>query len=105
MTGTRTWLASDQGNGKRAMGLGIPSDVRDVVARVCARPDVLDACRHRDLGSVIAVLNAHGVTQGKLAELTGIPQGRLSEYKTGKHAPKAASIFQAFADGVGMPLA
>jgi transcriptional regulator with XRE-family HTH domain len=86
------------------MALGVHSDVRDVVVRVCVRPDVLDACRHRDLGTVIAVLNAHGVTQGKLAELTGIPQGRLSEYKTGKHTPRAASIFQAFADGVGMPL-
>jgi len=71
---------------------------------VCAHNDVLDACRHRDLGTVIAVLNAHGLTQGKLAELTGIPQGRLSEYKTGKHTPRAASIFQHFADGVGMPL-
>ena len=37
------------------MALGIPSDVRDVVARVCARPEVLDACRRRDLGTVIAV--------------------------------------------------
>jgi transcriptional regulator with XRE-family HTH domain len=44
------------------------------------------------------------VTQGKLAELTGIPQGRLSQYKTGKHTPRAASIFQQFADGIGMPL-
>lgn len=87
------------------MALGVPSDVRDVVIRVCARPDVLDACRHRDLGTVIAVLNANGVTQGKLAELTGIPQGRLSEYKTGKYTPRAVSIFRDFADGVGMPLA
>jgi hypothetical protein len=29
------------------MALGV-SDVREVVERVCARPDVLDACRHRD---------------------------------------------------------
>jgi transcriptional regulator with XRE-family HTH domain len=86
------------------MALGVTSDVRGIVDRVCARDDVLAACRRRDLGTVIAVLNAHGVTQGKLAELTGIPQGRLSEYRTGKHTPRAASIFQAFADGVGMPL-
>src|SRR6266849_2909931 len=87
------------------MALGVPSDVRDIVSRVCARSDVLDACRRRDLGTVIAALNAHGVTQGKLAELTGIPQGRLSEYKTGKYTPRAVSIFQSFADGVDMPLA
>jgi transcriptional regulator with XRE-family HTH domain len=86
------------------MALGVPSDVREIVRRVCARSDVLDACHRHDLGTVITVLNAQGVTQGKLAELTGIPQGRLSEYKTGKHTPRAVSIFQAFADGVDMPL-
>jgi transcriptional regulator with XRE-family HTH domain len=79
------------------------SDVREVVERVCARPDVLDACRHRDLGIVIEVLGGHGVTQGQVADLTGISQGRLSEYKQHKITPRAASIFQAFADGLGMP--
>jgi transcriptional regulator with XRE-family HTH domain len=87
------------------MALGVLSDVREIVSRVCARSEVLDACRRRDLGIIIAALNAHGVTQGKLAELTGIPQGRLSEYKTGKYKPRAISIFQSFADGVDMPLA
>lgn len=87
------------------MALGVSSDVRGIVDRVCTRSDILDACRRRDLGTVIAALNAHGVTQGKLAELTGIPQGRLSEYKTGKYTPRAVSIFQTFADGIGMPLA
>jgi tetratricopeptide (TPR) repeat protein len=45
------------------------------------------------------------VTQGQLAGLTGIPQGRLSEYKTGKYVPRAVGIFEAFADGVGLPRA
>jgi hypothetical protein len=87
------------------MALGVPSDVREVVRRVCARNDVLDACRHRDLGTVIAVFGAHGVTQGLLATLTGISQGRLSQYKTGSVTPKASSTFQDFADGIGMPQA
>jgi hypothetical protein len=86
------------------MALGVTPDVREIVSRVCARDDVLAACRRRDLGTVVAVLNAHGVTQGKLAELTGIAQGRLSQYKTGRHTPRAASIFQQFADGIAMPL-
>jgi transcriptional regulator with XRE-family HTH domain len=87
------------------VAVGVSPDVREVVRRVCTRSDVLDACHRGDLGTVIAALNAHGVTQGKLAELTGIPQGRLSEYKTGKYAPRAASTFLAFADGVDMPAA
>jgi hypothetical protein len=86
------------------MALGIQPEVREIVMRVCARSDVLEACRRRDLGAIIAVLNNYGVTQGKIAELTGIPQGRLSEYKTGRRTATAVSIFVAFADGIGMPL-
>jgi hypothetical protein len=81
------------------------SDVRATVTKVCTRTDVLDACRERDLGTVIAVLGAHGVTQGQISGLTGIPQGRLSEYMTRKRVPRASSTFQAFADGVGIPSA
>jgi transcriptional regulator with XRE-family HTH domain len=79
------------------------SDVREVVERVCARPDVLDACRHRDLGIVIEVLGSHGVTQGRIAGLTGISQGRLSQYMNHKISPQKTSIFEKFADGLGMP--
>ena len=77
--------------------------IREVAGRVCARKDVLDACERRDLGAVITLLGAQGVTQGQLSVLTGIPQGRLSEYKTHKRAPSATSTFEAFADGLGMP--
>ena len=79
------------------------SDVRAIVTKVCARPDVLDACRRGDLGTVIAVLGTHGVTQGLISSLTGIAQGRLSEYKTGKRKPLASSTYRDFADGLGMP--
>jgi hypothetical protein len=70
------------------MAVDIPA-IREVVDRVCTRKDVLDACKRRDLGAVITVLCAHGITQGQLAALTGIPQGRLSEYKTRKRIPAA----------------
>ena len=84
------------------MAVDIPV-IREVVERVCTRQDVLDACKRRDLGAVITVLCAHGVTQGQIAGLTGITQGRLSEYKTHKRMPTATSTFEAFADGLGMP--
>jgi hypothetical protein len=48
--------------------------VRQIVERVCARQDVLDACARRILGFVITALMAHGLTQGKIAELTGNPK-------------------------------
>jgi hypothetical protein len=84
------------------MAVDIPA-IREVVERVCTRKDVLDSCKRRDLGAVITVLCAHGITQGQLSALTGIPQGRLSEYKTRKRMPAATSTFEAFADGLGMP--
>ena len=78
------------------MAVDIPA-IREIVERVCTRPDVLDACKRRDLGTVITVLCAHGITQGQIAALTGIPQGRLSEYKTGKRIPIGTSTFETFA--------
>jgi tetratricopeptide (TPR) repeat protein len=84
------------------MAVDVPV-IREVVERVCTRKDVLDACARRDLGAVIAVLGAHGITQGQLSALTDIPQGRLSEYKTHKREPAATSTFEKFADGLGMP--
>ena len=81
------------------------ADVRAIVERVCARPDVLDACARRDLGAVISALGSAGVTQGQVSALTGVPQGRLSEWKTGKREAKGVSTFQKFADGVGLPAA
>lgn len=81
------------------------ADVRLIVERVCTRPDVLNACRNRDIGFVIDELGTNGVTQGQIAALTGLTQGRLSEYKNRKRtgARARASTLEAFADGVGLP--
>jgi len=79
------------------------SRVREIIGRVFARREVPAACRRRDLGEVIRVLGAHGVTQGKIAELTGLSQGRLSEWAGGKRAPRATSTFESFADGLVLP--
>jgi transcriptional regulator with XRE-family HTH domain len=92
----------DLENGKRAMALGI-FEVREIVDRVFAQQDVLDACARRDLGRVIMILGAQGLTQGRIAELTGISQGRLSEWAGRKRKPRASSVFEAFADGLGVP--
>ena len=84
------------------MALGI-FEVREIVERVFAQQDVLDACARRDLGRVIMILGAQGLTQGRISELTGISQGRLSEWARHKRKPRASSVFEAFADGLGLP--
>lgn len=83
-----------------------PADARAIVERVCARPEVLGACARRDLGAVISALTdkrSGGLSQGRIAELTGISQGRLSEWVNRKREPKGVATFQKFANGVGMP--
>jgi tetratricopeptide (TPR) repeat protein/transcriptional regulator with XRE-family HTH domain len=79
------------------------ADVRPIVDRVCARPDVLEACRKRDLGYVIKTLWENGLTQGKMGALTGRPQGRISEWARGKRAPQHASVIDEIATGLGFP--
>jgi len=74
-------------------------EVREIVKRVFARQDVVDACRRRDLGAIVPVLGSHGISQGQIAGLTGIPQGRLSEYKTGKRSPTLNTL-EALANGL-----
>jgi len=68
-----------------------PVGARAIVEHVCARPDVLDACARRDLGAVIEALTdkrTGGLTQGKVAELTGIPQGRALGLDSTAPSPK-----------------
>lgn len=77
--------------------------VQEILEHVFARQDMIEACEQRDVGAIIRLLAKHGITQGKIASLTGIAQGRLSEYKTGKRVPSATSTFEAIADGLGMP--
>jgi transcriptional regulator with XRE-family HTH domain len=77
--------------------------LEDRLEEIFARQDMLDACQRRDVGAIIRILGRHGITQGQIATLTGIAQGRLSEYKTGKRVPTASSTFEAFAEGLSMP--
>jgi transcriptional regulator with XRE-family HTH domain len=80
-------------------------EISEIVKRVFARQDVIEACKRRerrDIGLIISVLGSHGISQGLIAGLTGIPQGRLSEYKTGKRQPTLNTL-EDFANGLGVP--
>jgi hypothetical protein len=84
------------------MAVDIPG-IREIVERVCTRPDVLDACKRRDLGFVITALCAAGMTQDQIGASTGKTQGRISQYMNHKVIPAATKTFMEFADGLGMP--
>ena len=79
------------------------NEVRALMERVFARQEALDACAARDLGAIITILKAHGMTQGQISELTGISQGRLSEWARGRRVPLASSTFESFASGLRIP--
>ncbi|MBV9856097.1 MAG: helix-turn-helix transcriptional regulator [Streptosporangiaceae bacterium] len=77
--------------------------VRERLDAVFARQDTFEACKRRDLGALIRILSAHGITQGQVSAMTGIAQSRLSDYKRGKHQATYASTLETIADGLGMP--
>jgi hypothetical protein len=87
------------GNGKHAKALAT-SEVRRILEQACARQDIL-ACARRDLGAIIGALGAHGLKQGQITDMTGIHQGRPSEYMIGKRSAQASTTFENFADGLG----
>jgi transcriptional regulator with XRE-family HTH domain len=77
--------------------------LRAKLAAVFARQDFYQACKRRDAGAMIAILNGNGVTQGQIAARTGLAQSTLSNYKRGKIHAEFASTFESLADGLGMP--
>jgi transcriptional regulator with XRE-family HTH domain len=86
-------------------------EVQRRIERVFAREDVLEACIRRDRGEdkptcdmnvILNALKSHGITQGVISGLTGIPQGRLSEYKSGKFHPTFDTL-EKIADGLALP--
>jgi transcriptional regulator with XRE-family HTH domain len=77
--------------------------VRERLSKVFARQDFFEACKRRDVGAIVRLLGAHGITQGQVAMMTGIAQSTLSKYKTGGHQAEFASTFEKIADGLGMP--
>ena len=79
--------------------------LREKLTAVFARQDFYEACKRRDAGAMIRILNAGRITQGQIAARTGFAQSTLSNYKRGVNAAQFASTFEKLADGLGMPLA
>src|SRR6266567_739050 len=78
--------------------------LRAKLTAVFARQDFYEACKRRDAGAMIRILNAGGITQGQIAARTGFAQSTLSNYKRGVNTAQFASTFEKLADGLGMPL-
>jgi transcriptional regulator with XRE-family HTH domain len=77
--------------------------VREIVERVFARQEGLEPCHRRDLGAIIRLCRKYGITQSAIMAMTGIGQGRLSEYSQGKRAQPTLNTLEALANGLGFP--
>src|SRR5262245_13654000 len=77
-------------------------EIQERVNRAFAREDAIEACRQRDIGTLITILRRHGISQGVISSLTGISQGRLSEYANGIRVPTLDTI-EKFAIGLDIP--
>lgn len=65
--------------------------------------EVVDALRQRDIAALLMLIRRHtGHSQNDIACLTGIAQGRISEYMRGVRQPTLDTI-ERIATGVGMP--
>ena len=49
--------------------------LRAKLTAVFARQDFYEACKRRDAGAMIRILNAGGITQGQIAARTGFARG------------------------------
>jgi len=83
---------------------GSAFDPPAIPADFWARPDVRDALRQRNIGGLLRLLRKWaGLSQTRIATATGVAQGRLSEYATGKHMVTAVNVWERVADGLEMP--
>jgi transcriptional regulator with XRE-family HTH domain len=65
---------------------------------------VQTALRARDAGGILRVAQRYaGASQHRIANLVGIPQGRISEILKGTRRVAALDVFERIADGLGMP--
>jgi len=80
------------------------SDPVHLPADAWRRPDVCQALRARDIGTLLRLAQQHtGASQARLAGAIGIGQGRLNELINRRREVSRLEIFERVADGLDMP--
>jgi hypothetical protein len=95
------WAAGTQMRTGSVMGLD-KQEVRERIKRAFARQDVMEACKERKIGQIIDILKGYGISQGLIGSMTGLAQGRLSDYKREIYEPTLDTI-EKFALGLNIP--
>ena len=66
-------------------------------------PEMRAALRDRDVGQIYAVLRRRGLSQRRLAALTGQAQSEISEILAGRRQVESYDLLGRIADGLGIP--
>lgn len=75
-----------------------------IPAELLARLDVLDALAARDIGALYRILNDAGVTQRRIAALTGTSQPQVADIITGQRVRvQGYDVLERIALGLGIP--
>ena len=79
----------------------LPAEVRD-------RPDVVQACRDRDIGRLFRLINnltdgPRQFTASHIARRCGLSPTRVGEYMKGERRVTSAAVIGRIADGLGIP--
>jgi transcriptional regulator with XRE-family HTH domain len=79
-------------------------DPPSIPAAFWERPDVCQALRRRDMGTLFRLLCQYtGLSQMRIATAVDLGQGRVSEVINGIRKVRGVQVFQRIADGLGMP--
>ncbi|WP_231972469.1 helix-turn-helix domain-containing protein, partial [Nocardiopsis alborubida] len=67
------------------------------------RQETQRVLRERDIAGLIRLAQAHGASQTRIASVTGIAQGRVSEILSGRRTVSSLRLIERIADGLDMP--
>lgn len=78
--------------------------LRDVVdPAVWRRPDMMRALAARDVATVFRLLQRMGVSQRRIAAMTGQSQSEISEITSGRRVVSSVEVLERIADGLSVP--
>ncbi|WP_444961437.1 helix-turn-helix domain-containing protein [Nocardiopsis sp. M1B1] len=67
------------------------------------RQETQRVLRERDIAGLFRLAQAHGASQTRIASVTGIAQGRVSEILSGRRTVSSLRLIERIADGLDMP--
>lgn len=67
------------------------------------RPEIREALRSRDIAAVFRHVQTFGISQARIATVTGMTQGRVNEIINERREVSRLDVFERIADGLALP--